>query len=378
MSNTKKMSKPLIIAVAAVAAVVVIIVAAVAGGTETVDLADYTKIIVDGYNGYATAKVEYDFYGVEEFILYGEEGDKDIDEMSDEDFEDRWERLELLEEALDSIEYEINKEEEISNGDKLEVTFTWSEESEKLLKDEFKVKLEAGKVELKVEGLEEATVFDPFEYVDIECEGVSGFATAKIKIDENLNEKKDDFIIKSDGMSTIYLHFTETEKASIMFTLSKYHEVSDNEKITVNASANGLKEGMILSSNKKEYKAKTLEAFDTVSQLKTNIERIYDAYEAGNYYREYITPVNCFYAVSENNEAQYSNKVFAVYKYESTGWFAEKYYYAVELSNCYEDAEGNIKYVAKENISGKYNTAGEAIAAAEKEIDTNYYTYTKG
>lgn len=378
MSNTKKMSKPLIIAVAAVVAAVVIIIAATAGGAKTVDLAEYTKIKVDGYNGYATAKVDFEYSDLEEFIFYGSEGKKDIDEMDDEEYETRWERYELLEEALDSIEYEVNKKEEISNGDNLEVTFTWSEESEKLLKDEFKVKLEAGKVELKVEGLEEATVFDPFEYVDVECDGVSGFATAKIKVDENLNEKKDGFIIKSDGVSTIYLHFTETEKASITFTLSKYYKVGNNEKLTILASAYGLKEGMMLSSNKKEYTAKTLEAFDTVSQLKTNIERIYDAYEADNYYREYITPIDCYFVASANDEAQYSNKVFAVYKYESNGWFAEKYYYAIELSNCYEDAEGNIKYVEKESVSGKYNTAEEALAAAEAEIDTNYYTYTKG
>ena len=98
MSNTKKMSKPLIIAAAAIVAVIVII-AAVSGGAKTVVLADYTEINVDGYNGYATAKVDFDYSGLEDFILYGEKSEEDIDEIDDEDFETSWKGWSFLKSA---------------------------------------------------------------------------------------------------------------------------------------------------------------------------------------------------------------------------------------------------------------------------------------
>ena len=210
-------------------------------------------------------------------------------------------------------------------------------------------------------------------------EGVSGYATAKPKVKDELNEQRDGYIITNSNYSDrIYIKFSESDIGTISYSVSKAYQVSNGDKIIVHAKMYGVKDNMMLAAEEKEFTLKITEAFKSEKDLKDNLPEICSAYTDSKSYSDDISFEGAYLVTAKNNDAKYDNKVIAIFKYESTGWFAEKYYYAMEFCHCYEDSDGQIKYADSTNIGSHYQSIDEAFEALESEIDTNYYTYTKG
>lgn len=120
---------------------------------NTYDLKDYVTIDIVGMDGSATAQVHFDRNKLESAIMGNE------DNAGGGMF--------AVCDTVDSIKYEINKEEGIKNGDKLTVSFTLDEGA----LEKKKYKFSDDPYEITVENLEKGKSYDPFKDVVIEYDG---------------------------------------------------------------------------------------------------------------------------------------------------------------------------------------------------------------
>lgn len=103
---------------------------------EKIDLTEYVTIEVTGYDGEATAKANFDSARFEEKLL-------SIDGKL------------LFSSIEENIEIKLNKESNISNGDKLVADVTYTADQ-----GDLEVKLKEGKVKKEVSGLEKIALFE--------------------------------------------------------------------------------------------------------------------------------------------------------------------------------------------------------------------------
>ncbi|MBQ4339363.1 MAG: hypothetical protein IJC37_08070 [Clostridia bacterium] len=395
--KNKRISAIIAIAVAVVAVVVAAVCLFSSGSTKTIDVTEYLQIDVSGFDGYAIAKgsiLHSDAVDAIREVInekYGKDLEKaeekadiyyelDMDSRAEKNYEkyselyDKvYEEYDALLEGLDAMELTLNKSEYVANGDELELTVSLDAQAKEALK-EYGYELKADKITLTVEGLKTGYAIDPFKYIDVVFEGVSGFVKATVKPKADLNEKLESFIITSDDRR-LYVNYSEAEQSEINFNVSSTTDLKNGEKVTVSAYSNDLKENTILAQSEKEYTILVPEAFKTAEEVKKNLGSIYSLHIEDS---SYVTSQGCYILTAANDDAKYSNKVVAVFKYESTGWFSSKYYYIAEIDNCYRDTTNKINSVKITKNYGWYETVEEAFAAAEELIDTNYYTYVKG
>ncbi|WP_026496586.1 YARHG domain-containing protein [Butyrivibrio sp. WCD3002] len=81
----------------------------------------------------------------------------------------------------DGFNGSLDKTDGLSNGDKVVYTWTISEQDEKDFEKYLNVKIKYSDIEGTVEGLETATLFDPFEGVEIVYSGIAPDGTAQIQ-----------------------------------------------------------------------------------------------------------------------------------------------------------------------------------------------------
>ena len=162
---------PIIIGAAAVAFIAFICIAIFAItslGKTTVDMSKYYEINVKGFNGYAKASISET---VDPYTALSAEG-KIKAETS-------------LNSALSAyaffsdIDGKLSKTQSISNGDTIELTFTYNKDLAKRLK--FKVKNTT--IKLKVSGLEDGKKIDPFADLELTFTGIS--PNGKVTVIEN-------------------------------------------------------------------------------------------------------------------------------------------------------------------------------------------------
>ncbi len=121
-----------------------------------VDLSEYVIVTVTGYNGYAVATVELDPDKISDL-----EDDLE-DEVSKHDRED-------IPELIDSLTFTLSEDENLSNGDTLEIKTEYDED----IAEDLEVTFENTSFSYDVEDLEEATAIDPFEGLTLVYSGVS-------------------------------------------------------------------------------------------------------------------------------------------------------------------------------------------------------------
>ena len=141
-------------------------------GQKTVNLNKYVEIEISGYDTVGTAKISYDMEALRKDLkdrikvntkemneltagLYGEMSSDDLVEM-------------LL---MTCVDGSFDKDSGLKNGDK--VVWTWECDDE-AAKKYFNCKLKCSDIKETVEGLKEATVFDPFEHVTVSYSGMDG------------------------------------------------------------------------------------------------------------------------------------------------------------------------------------------------------------
>lgn len=157
--SKKKHTKLIVSSLIAVVAIVVALVLWLVLKTKTIDLSEYLKVKYSGFNGHATASLEIDEKALK----------SKIDDSS------------VTKKFIEKLEYKIENNKDLSNGDELVIKVKISSS---FLKDN-KLKLKDTTIKIKVEGIEEALSVDMSKYIKLEYKGFNKHATAKIALDED-------------------------------------------------------------------------------------------------------------------------------------------------------------------------------------------------
>ncbi len=189
--KTNKKIVVLIMAVVVIIAVLISVLVTINNKKKrTINIEDYLTVSFEGYEGYGTAYVYKDSDGLTEAINQVLEIDVD-DDYDDDDYpswEDIYNSLSTYGstyELLYSIDVELDREENLSNGDIVTATITYDKD----VADEYGLILTGEQVEFEVKGLEKLVELDPFENLEVSFEGTSPFV--KISLEYT---GKDDFL----------------------------------------------------------------------------------------------------------------------------------------------------------------------------------------
>jgi len=184
-SNKKKSKKPIIFVV-----VLILVLAAIGIGVflisnikTKVELDKYISISYEGYDTIGIATVSFD---EKQFIKDYEKKIK----MSDK-FRDSYRYDELKEQGIKvkdnkgaegliyaAISYEVNSDSELSNGDTIILSWNCDDDC---AAEYFNCEFICSELSFIVEGLEEAEIVDPFDFVEITYSGYSSLGTADVE-----------------------------------------------------------------------------------------------------------------------------------------------------------------------------------------------------
>jgi len=267
MAKIKKRNKIIGITVAALMVVCVVIVVLSSVIKPSINLNKYMTVAAEGYDTVGKAVIEFDVERFEndyEKKLSAATGKKKSSGLSKYKNEEAY--FEALFEEMDystaSSEFirsvisgEIDKPDGLSNGDV--ITYKWDCDDNYAL-NTYGVKLKCSDIEYTVEGLEEATTFDPFDGMEVSFSGIA--PNGRIEISGSPSAKA---------------------ASDFRFEADKYDGLKVGDKVTVNATMYYTDDiiqycienyGMVPSALSKEY---------TVEGLDSYIRSISDVSEEG-------------------------------------------------------------------------------------------------
>ncbi len=378
--KANKKMLPIIIGAAAaafVAFVSVIIFILTSLGKTTVDMKKYYAIDVNGFNGYAKASMVTKT--VDPYTALKAEGKLKNSSSS-------YSALSYYA-FFNDIDGELSKTQGISNGDTIELTFTYNKELAKQLK----IKIKNTTIKLKVSGLAEGTKVDPFDGLEVTFSGVS--PNGKVTVSNN---SSDSFIRR------------------VSYTVDKKNRLKNGDTIVVTASYDedfAIENGYAVVATEKEYKVSGLSYYlddqTTVSatskaafekEFKDRVDSILASRASYiyNQFGEYVigggdpivgTPemVKGYLLSRKDTESSYStyNRIVIIYKVDITisapGYSSspEKFgkrtgYIAVEFTNAGLENDGNILL--------SYSTSaysGYKASATTDTLENDYVTSYK-
>ena len=222
-------------------------------GGASINLTDYATVNFEGVDGQGTATVNYDLTQLEKDFVGDDDGN-----ISQEEAQElvNFASFEM------SIKWELDKEESLSNGDKVKLTVTYNEDSAK--EQKINVKGDTTK-EFEVTGLKEPITLDAFDPevfdadtgVKISYEGISPMAS--IVIENGCG----------DGQAQRFVEYVP----------DKTYEISNGDTITITASLTeqAIKEGYVLKDEQTQITVEGLESYvSNLSELnegdKSNVE----------------------------------------------------------------------------------------------------------
>lgn len=297
-------------------------------GKTTVKLDKYVTINAQGYDSMGTASYAFDYDAFKTDYAGKIKVVKDSEELRG---------LELLtgaspEELFLSccVKPKLDKNSELSNGDV--VTLTWN--CDDIGAEEyFNVKLECSDIAYTVNGLEEVSVFNPFDYLTVSFSGIAPNGTVSITPDYN-----------------------QPEMQYIQFSTDKNSGITIGDKITVSASAFGITEsfvemfGSVLSETEKVYTCDSLAYYvgdvedipdDMMNKMKAQAEDAFRAHVAQKWENpEDLNSIsyagNYFLTLKDGMYGVANNYLYLIYEIEATNPKPEQtidYYYYVCFSN---------------------------------------------
>ena len=241
-------NKKLLAAILGAAALVAIVLIVVFTGKKTIKLEDYIcEPVINGPDGAAIASIdegdgdEYDYReDIKELALantiwkaMGNDGTLDMQyELG--------ELPETVQGILDCVECKVvSKKKDLSNGDKVKI----KAEFKATLPKEMKFKLKNGTKTFTVKDLLPAKEIDPFEYLDIQYQGV----TSHLKIAD------DSYRPKGEPPIPIYYTFSNNDeiKAGDVITVTANYYDESTEEISEDPVGN---QEYIFSKKTKDYK----------------------------------------------------------------------------------------------------------------------------
>lgn len=141
-------------------------------GRKDINVSDYISLECTGYDTVGTAAYTLD---IEKMIEENPEAFDLEDGTKDRAYDSVYNRL------SEALTGELDKTDNLSNGDT--VTFEWDDIDIEELEEIFPVTLIVSDKTLTVKGLEEAEMFDPFEYVTVTYDGIAPNGRANIAVD---------------------------------------------------------------------------------------------------------------------------------------------------------------------------------------------------
>lgn len=216
------------------------------GSSNTVNLTDYATVNFEGIDGQGTATINYDLTQLEKDFV----GDDD-----NNIYQEEAQKLMEFGQFEVTMKWNLDKEDTLSNGDKVIVTITYNEDLAKSKK--IKIKGDTSK-EFEVTGLKEAISLDAFDSavfntdngIKISYEGASPYANISIE-----NKCRD-----------------EQAQRFVIYTPDKTSNISNGDTITITTSLNknAIDEGYVLKETQTQITVDGLESYvSKLSELKT-------------------------------------------------------------------------------------------------------------
>jgi|GEM_PF-3189853 len=226
----KKMSAKRIAIIAAVAAAVIAIVMIYGYIQKGINIGDYVQVKYTGGNGHATANANIDYDKLSKTVLMKEKGKLSAQKILALTGE--------MSELESSIKIDLDKEEKLSNNDKVKATVT----CDKNILKKMGIHFTNTSKTFTVSGLKDLISLDPFKDVRLECKGFEGNGTAELvnnssdKILANANYSADKTVDLSNGDAvTVMIKMTEAEaekKGYTFSSVSKTYTVSGLKDLT--------------------------------------------------------------------------------------------------------------------------------------------------
>lgn len=272
------LSKKVIIILTAACVAAAIIIGLAMSVKPKINLNDYVTISYDGYDTMGTATASLDIDGLV-FAIVGDEGGD----------EEKQYQAEMAVSALlgnENLEGELDKTEDLKNGDT--VTYTWdiSDGAKKDIEDKLGYTLKYEDITTTVEGLQEAEPFDPFDRLKVIFSGIQPNGT--VEIDDGGDGWYSTFTADpNDGLSN-------GDNVTIYYTPNGY-DPRDNEKALEEYCISSA--GKIPTETKKTYTVSGLDAYLTTLSdltdgqfdiLKQETNDTFEAYFARQYDPKYV------------------------------------------------------------------------------------------
>lgn len=164
---------------------------------QKIDVSYYYDIELEGVDGFAKANLVFD----KDKFLADNKGK--IENRSSSNKDEPYD--EYLAEIIENMApAELDKYENIANGDDLTVTYTIPEDQKLDVEEKYKVEFVDPQSEtVSIEGLDEVGEFDPFDYVDVSVEGIYPNNYLNIKVKDDAPEEMNFVNISADKESKI-------------------------------------------------------------------------------------------------------------------------------------------------------------------------------
>lgn len=288
-----------------------------------INLNEYLKVSVSGYDGYGRANVDLDMWEI------CEDNAEEL-EMNSLIRMDRF-----VENMSDCIDYKVSKVDNLSNGDK--IVITWKVDKKKL-EDKYNCRIEYTEYKKTITELDEFTDYDPFADLEVSFDGIS-----------------------PDG--EIYLDKSNVKYSFISFKASKESDLTngDSVKITVvqddNFDINCINNGVRIKKTEMEY---------TVNGLDTYVTKVADISE-------------------ENLQTMVKDAEDEIRAYAAEHWEAEESLLNVTFEGVYfltakehaDVSDKNYIYIIHKIDVNNENTLDGTVDTGNENGVFSYYYYTR-
>lgn len=346
-----------LVAIIAVVAIAVIVAAIFAWKffdkkKRTFDVAEYIQVEFEGYDGYGTAvvSVDEDELGKKVGDILDVSSKKAIKSFKKEGEEDYDPTCSFY----DVIEWEVDKTENLSNGDEIKVSIKVDEDAA----EEIGIYIEDAEKTVKVEDLKPLVEVDPFEGIEVTFDGSYPYIYPEYE-----NNGTGDFF--------------ENENLYIYYSFEDYDSLDEGDTVTLTIGVSeeeAMENGFKMTQTSKEYTVpkmdgyiRTIDGFaeSTLEEIeKTAVETIQDYFDD---YKDEITYSDLeyegMYLISSTYS--YSNSGYAVYSAtvkskEKKGFKATKVYFPISFYGAKELADGTQTIEDVDDyITGSYDTGLE-------------------
>lgn len=332
--DKKRMTRIGVIAAIAIVALIVVIVLVKTHKTK-LDLQDYTKVEFSGYEKYGTASIKFDSEKLAKDFADAAGIKKDLEELDADALSEISNYSDMIE-LFNKMEYKLNKESGLKNGDTVKVTYKFDND----LAKKYKVQFVGETMEVKVSGLKKVKEVDPFKDLKVEFSGTSPDASVTVT-----NESKE------EALSSLYF---QTEPSGDL-------AIGDKVKVFVDYNEDSFIEqyGCILTQTEKEYTVENVDAYVTASgdldeevlnQMKKQTEDTIKSYFAAekDELKQSDLKYAGYYFLSKKNPDSWNanNIVYIVYsakvKSKAKSFKTSTVYFPVKFSNVIKYADGTI------------------------------------